>query len=42
MYSRTYFTKGFLLAQGVDVNMKGFGDFLDKRKCKDKDHEICS
>ena len=35
MHSGTYFTKGFLFAQGVDITMKGLGDFLDKRECKD-------
>ena len=38
MQSSAYFTKGFPL--GTDVNMKGFGIFLDMRRSKDRDHEI--
>ena len=40
--SSSHFTKGFLLARGADVTMKGFSAFLDKRRFKDWDQEISS
>ena len=34
--------KVFCQSRGADVIMKGFSDFLDKKRCKDWNHEISS
>jgi len=33
--------KVFCWSQGADATIKGFSAFLDVRRCKNWDHEIC-